>query len=69
MNEKKKNMGRQNDTGKLKRRNQVASKLTLEHILWQCKETEEERRKGDMTKKSMGERKEEAKHHICKTSD
>jgi hypothetical protein len=27
-----------------------SAKLTLEHILWQCKETEEERRKSDMTK-------------------
>jgi hypothetical protein len=24
--------------------------LTLEHILWQCKETEEERRKSNITK-------------------
>jgi hypothetical protein len=48
MKEKKKNMGWQNDTGKLKRRDQVASKLTLEHILWQCKETEEERRKSNI---------------------
>jgi hypothetical protein len=27
-----------------------SAKLTLEHILWQCKETEEERRKNNMTK-------------------
>jgi hypothetical protein len=27
-----------------------SAKLTLEHILWQCKETEEERRKSNMTK-------------------
>jgi hypothetical protein len=71
MKERKKNTGWQNDTEKLKRRDQVAvtrlrtsythrnkmeetpdpdcpfcsAKLTLEHILWKCKETEEERRK------------------------
>jgi hypothetical protein len=27
-----------------------SAKLTLEHILWQCKETEEERRKSNVTK-------------------
>jgi hypothetical protein len=27
-----------------------SAKFTLEHILWQCKETEEERRKSNMTK-------------------
>jgi hypothetical protein len=79
MKERKKNMGWQNYTEKLKRRDQVAvtrlrtdysrathrnkiegapdpdcpfcsAKLTLEHNLWQCKETEEERRKSNMTK-------------------
>jgi hypothetical protein len=28
-----------------------SAKLTLEHILWQCKETEEKRQKSNMTKK------------------
>jgi hypothetical protein len=79
MKERTKNMGWQNDTEKLKRRDQVAvsrlrtvystatyrnkiegtpdpdcpfcrAKLRLEHIQWQCKETEEERRKNNMTK-------------------
>jgi hypothetical protein len=27
-----------------------SAKLTLEHILWQCKETEEERQKSNMSK-------------------
>jgi hypothetical protein len=75
----KKNMSWQNDTEKLKRRNQVtvtrlrtgnirathrnkingtpdpecpfcSAKLTLDCILWQCKEIEKERRKSNMTK-------------------
>jgi hypothetical protein len=71
MKESKKNTGWQNDTEKLKRRDQVAvtelrtgysrathsnkmegtpEKLTLEHIIWQCEETEEERPKSNMTK-------------------
>jgi hypothetical protein len=31
-----------------------SAKLTLEHILWQCKETVEERRKSNMTKGEVG---------------
>jgi hypothetical protein len=27
-----------------------SAKLTLEHILWQCKETDKERQKSNMTK-------------------
>jgi hypothetical protein len=80
MKERKKNKDWQNDTEKLKRRDQVAvetrlrtgysrtthrnkmegtpdpdcpfcsAKLTLEHILWQCKEAEKEIRKSNMTK-------------------
>jgi hypothetical protein len=79
MKERKRNTGWQNDTEKLKRRDQVAvtrlrtgysrvthrnkmegnldpdwpfcsTKFTLEHILWQFKETEEERRKSNMAK-------------------
>jgi hypothetical protein len=74
MKERKKNTGWQNDTEKLKRRDQVAvtvgshtvtkkrhlgprlpvlqhkTHTSLEHILWQCKKTEKERRKSNMTK-------------------
>jgi hypothetical protein len=60
MKERQKNISWQNDTEKLKRCDQVAvtrlrtvysRTLTLEHIIWQCKETEEERRKSNITKK------------------
>jgi hypothetical protein len=34
------------------------AKLTLEHILWQCKETEEERRKSNL-KKEVWEKRDE----------
>jgi hypothetical protein len=36
-------------------------KLTLEHILWQCKETEEERRKSNITKEVWEKEEEGAK--------
>jgi hypothetical protein len=80
MKERKKNTGWQNDTEKLKRRDQVAitrlrtgysrathhnkthqAKLTLEHILWQCKETEEERQKSNKTKEVWEKGKKEQK--------
>jgi DNA repair exonuclease SbcCD ATPase subunit len=90
MQEIKKNPSWQNDTGKLKRRDQVAvtrlrtgysrgthrnkmggapdpdcpfcsAKLTQEHILWQCKETDEERRKSNMTKEVWEKGEEQAK--------
>jgi hypothetical protein len=38
-----------------------SAKLTLEHILWQCKEPEEERRKSNMTKEVWEIREEGAK--------
>jgi hypothetical protein len=38
-----------------------SEKLTLEHILWQCKETEEERRKSNMTKEVWEKEEEGAK--------
>jgi hypothetical protein len=38
-----------------------SAKLTLEHILWQCKETEEERRKSNMTKEVWEKEEEGAK--------
>jgi hypothetical protein len=37
-----------------------SAKLTLEHILWQCKGTKEERRKSNVTKE-VSEKKEGAK--------
>jgi hypothetical protein len=80
----------QNDTEKLKRRDQMAvtrlktgynrathsnqmegtpdldclfcsAKLLLEHILWQCEETEKERRKSNMTKEVWEKGEKEAK--------
>jgi hypothetical protein len=38
-----------------------SAKFTLEHILWQCKETEEERRKSKMTKEVWEKGEEQAK--------
>jgi hypothetical protein len=76
MKERKKNKGLPNDSEKLKRRYQVAvtklrtgytdcpfcsTKITLEHILWLCKETEEERRECNMTKEVWEKGKEGAK--------
>jgi hypothetical protein len=43
-----------------------SAKLTLEHFLWQCKETEEKRRKSNMTKEVW--KKGEKEKAICDIS-
>jgi hypothetical protein len=36
-----------------------SAKVTLEHMLWQCKDTEEERRKSNLTKDGRKEKQEQ----------